>query len=391
MAPRLVRIAGRSLSGSRGSFSGRRSKIRRSGRAVGRAGSSRLPSGPGRPGTSPPGRSDAAPAAGPSGSLLSTLPSTVLPRAPVQRGECERASATRPGSPLIAIRLPRQDSRTPRPCSRRTRCRSWSPSSAASRALSPNCRVAAASRGHRAPNLRAGAWPEAAGRRKLGQLTRSLKRRLSPVGSRRDHARVPVSELVSMASIVTITLGADQRFGARGMHRLQVGGAAADLAGLAAKAGEQHRHRHADAGRVEGVLLLADQRLQRCSRSSLTASATGLGGAGGGGARARGVFEREGLREADIAHQRQRRLEIGVGLAGMADDEVRRQREVGTGGAQPVDQAAVGRRSWPRFIAPSMRSEPDCTGRCRNGISCRQRRRAPRSAPSSMSRGCEVV
>ena len=44
----------------------------------------------------------------------------------------------------------------------------------------------------------------------------------------------------------------------------------------------------------------------------------------------RAVFEREGLGEADRRGRAQRRLEIGVALAGKADDEVGRQGEVGT-------------------------------------------------------------
>ncbi len=103
------------------------------------------------------------------------------------------------------------------------------------------------------------------------------------------------------------------------------------------------------------------------------------------------VFERIGLGEADLLDQRQGRREIRLALAREADDEIRRQRDV-----RPRGRAA-GRRSrryvravcW-RFIASSTRSEPDCTGRCRNGISCGT---SPCAAirSSSMSRGCEVV
>lgn len=43
------------------------------------------------------------------------------------------------------------------------------------------------------------------------------------------------------------------------MHRLEPGGAPGDLAGAAAGAGHQHLHPLADAGKVEGILLRAQQ------------------------------------------------------------------------------------------------------------------------------------
>ena len=92
---------------------------------------------------------------------------------------------------------------------------------------------------------------------------------------------------------------------------------------------------------------------------------------GRGRARARAVLEREGLREADLLDQPHGRREVGIALAGKADDEIRRQRQIWPGRrAGRRRRADSRRRCSARFIASSTASEPDCTGRCRNGISC---------------------
>jgi hypothetical protein len=95
--------------------------------------------------------------------------------------------------------------------------------------------------------------------------------------------------------------------------------------------------RQADAGGVERGLLVAQQRLQRLQARSFRLPAPGRR-AGGGRAGARRIFEAVGLGEADLADQRHRGLEIRVGLAGVADDEIRRQREIRPRRAQPVDE-----------------------------------------------------
>ena len=59
------------------------------------------------------------------------------------------------------------------------------------------------------------------------------------------------------------------------------------------------------------------------------------------GPRARRIFEGIGLGEAHVGHQAQGLREVPVALAGEADDEVGRQRQVGGRRAQPLDQPAV--------------------------------------------------
>ena len=61
---------------------------------------------------------------------------------------------------------------------------------------------------------------------------------------------------------------------------------------------------------------------------------------GAGRAGALRIFEREGIRIADLVDEAQRVGEILLGLAREADDEIRREREIGPRGAQPVDACA---------------------------------------------------
>ena len=77
------------------------------------------------------------------------------------------------------------------------------------------------------------------------------------------------------------------------------------------------------------------------SRAAFTSSGICLRSGGGGRAGALGVFEGEGRGIADVAHQLQRGFEIRVAFAGKADDEIRRQRDVGPRGADALDQAAI--------------------------------------------------
>ena len=53
------------------------------------------------------------------------------------------------------------------------------------------------------------------------------------------------------------------------------------------------------------------------------------------------IFEREGGGESDLAHERERRLEIGVGLAGEADDEVGGEGDVGARAAHALDDVEI--------------------------------------------------
>ena len=56
---------------------------------------------------------------------------------------------------------------------------------------------------------------------------------------------------------------------------------------------------------------------------------------------ARAELEGERVVEPDLAHQRERLLELVVGLAGEADDDVRRDGEVGDGGPQALDDLEI--------------------------------------------------
>ena len=79
-----------------------------------------------------------------------------------------------------------------------------------------------------------------------------------------------------------------------------------------------------------------------CSRVDLDAPrAPAARRRGGRRARAGAVLEGEGLGEADLLDQPHGRREVGVALAGKADDEVGRQRQVGPRRAQRVDEAAI--------------------------------------------------
>ena len=108
------------------------------------------------------------------------------------------------------------------------------------------------------------------------------------------------------------------------MDRLQIGAAADQLAEAAARAFEQHRHLGIDKRSVERPLLVVEQypkRAQTVRHDSLRHLA---GQRGGRGSRTRAVLEGIRLGIADFADRGQRRLEIGVVLAGIADDKVTR-------------------------------------------------------------------
>ena len=126
------------------------------------------------------------------------------------------------------------------------------------------------------------------------------------------------------------------------MDRLQPGRLADQLAGLAARPLEQHLGAAADARLVEGELLGVEQGLE--ALEALVHHFGGnlilhLGRRRSGPGR---IFERESL---GIVHRRddpQRRLELGLGLAGEADDEVAGDGDVGARGADPVEDAQIG-------------------------------------------------
>ena len=136
---------------------------------------------------------------------------------------------------------------------------------------------------------------------------------------------------------------------------------------------EQHRQRLADAGGVEGARpaarAAACRSLQPLGLRPAPAPACRRPDAGVPG---RALYLNEKAWAKPISSTRsQRGREVRVALAREADDEVGRQREVGPRRAQGRRRRGDSRRRCSlRFIASSTASEPDCTGRCRNGISC---------------------
>ena len=143
---------------------------------------------------------------------------------------------------------------------------------------------------------------------------------------------------------------------------------------------------------VEGGLLLAQQRLDLLQPRGPSRPPAPEAGAPAAGVPGRGEYlKRVGLGEADLADQRQRRLVVGLRLAGMAGDEVGGQREVRPRRAQPVDDAQVVGR---RVAAVHRRQHAVGAGlhrQVQEGHQLRACRDARRSASSSMSRGWQVV
>ena len=130
----------------------------------------------------------------------------------------------------------------------------------------------------------------------------------------------------------------------------------------------------ADAGVIKRLPLRFEKSpADAARRSTLTSCGDLLGGVGRGRSGARRIFEGESGGEADFAHQIERRLEIGFALAGKADDEVGGERDVGARAPHPGDGFQIFRAVCRRFIASSIRSEPDWIGRCRYGASSSSR------------------
>ena len=165
---------------------------------------------------------------------------------------------------------------------------------------------------------------------------------------------------------------------------LQIGAAADELALVAARLFEQHRQDAADAASLKRAAAApaapASAPAARPSPARAPASAAAAGVPG-----PRRIFEREGLGKADLAHQVERGLEIRVALAGKADDEIGRQRDVGPGCAEALDGGDNRRRC-------AAGSSPPARGRSRTApadaetASARRRRDGRRSAVVDIAR-----
>ena len=124
------------------------------------------------------------------------------------------------------------------------------------------------------------------------------------------------------------------------MDRLQVGAAARGLALVTPGPVEQHVEGAPDAGPIEGAGLGRELGLQLGKARALHVLGHLVVHLGGRRAGTRRILERERGGEAHLAHQRHGGGEVGVAFAGEADDEIRRQREVGPDRAQAIDDGA---------------------------------------------------
>ena len=175
----------------------------------------------------------------------------------------------------------------------------------------------------------------------------------------------PNSVLVPISVMATRHQRPNERALSHHLHRLQIWRAADQLPRELARFFQQNLDRLAQKLRVKSAPMARDDGLQPLQALGLLRLGNLRFQVGGRRAGTRRIHEGVGGGEADFLHQRERVAKIRLGLARKADDEIRGEREVGARGAQPRDR----RRDNParvclRFIAASMRSEPDCTGRC---------------------------
>ena len=149
---------------------------------------------------------------------------------------------------------------------------------------------------------------------------------------------------------------ADERCVAGEIHDAVVfrpGGELAVVPGGAA--GHQHPLPRADHRRAVRAVLGVEPRLQRLEARLLHRRRHGVGEGGCRRARARAVGEAERAVEVDVLDELHRLREIGVRLAGEADDEIRGERNLGPLGAQLPDGRLVLQR---RVAALHRRQHP---------------------------------
>ena len=179
-------------------------------------------------------------------------------------------------------------------------------------------------------------------------------------------ARLPKRLLLPTASIVTRAMVPDQFRSGFDLDRQQPGRAADDLPGRRPFRSNSTSVTLPMRARPNSACLARIERLQAGEALGLDGFADLLVHGRRRGARPRAVFEGVGRGVADLLDETKRVVEIGVALAGEADDEIAGERDVGPRLADALDDARDSRpRVWRRFIAARMRSDPDCTGRCR--------------------------
>ena len=110
---------------------------------------------------------------------------------------------------------------------------------------------------------------------------------------------------------------------------------------MLALAFDQHRAALAERGGVEGQLIAVERGLEALQPLVHHFGGDLVGHGGGGRAGAGRVLEAEALGVADRIDKAQRFRELGLGLAGEADDEIARQCNVGPNAAHPIKDAEV--------------------------------------------------
>ncbi len=175
------------------------------------------------------------------------------------------------------------------------------------------------------------------------------------------------------------------------MNALQIGRAADELPLVAARFFEQNLHRLAHPRTVKGLSLVLKQHLQ--PRQSLVFFRLGhlFRHRRAGRAGRRRIFEGIGRCVANFFDEGQCPFKILTRFARETNDEVARNGDIRPRGADFLDEPKIVLSEvWPRFMALRILSDPDCTGRCRYGISFSS---SPKAAinPSSMSRGWDVM
>ena len=139
----------------------------------------------------------------------------------------------------------------------------------------------------------------------------------------------------------------------------------------------QHALQRADHLAADALGVVGDALLQALQARLLDLRRHVVGQLGGGGARARAVDEAEGVVEADLVDQAHGVLEVLVGLAGEADDEIRGQADVRARLAQAPDLALV----LPGGVAALHQGEDAVGAALHRQVQVSSPARAPRHRP----------
>ena len=117
------------------------------------------------------------------------------------------------------------------------------------------------------------------------------------------------------------------------MDALEIGGAPDELSLVPAGLFKKHGQHTTDASFIELALLSRQQKLQGGEPLGLDRFGDLAGSRCCGGAGPRRILERERLSKADLFDKIERGLEVLVALLRIADDQIGRKSEIGTGRA----------------------------------------------------------